>query len=117
MKTLTDTTTDELLVMLGDDVKRLRLDRNIAQTDLARQAGISRTALVNLETGAGATLSTLVRVLRVLGREEWLGTLAPKVTVSPIDVMRLGHQRQRASGERQGASTTRRDGPVQPLDQ
>ena len=102
MKTLTDSTTEELIAKLGDDIKRLRLDKNIAQLDLARQAGISRTALVNLETGAGATLGTLVRVLRVLGREAWLAGLAPKVTVSPIDIIRLGHRRQRASGERQG---------------
>ncbi|WP_457427441.1 helix-turn-helix domain-containing protein [Roseateles sp. P5_E7] len=101
MKTLIDSTADELIAALGEDIKRLRLDKNVAQLDLAKQAGISRTALVNLESGAGATLGTLVRVLRVLGREGWLATLAPKVTVSPIDVMRLGHQRQRATGERQ----------------
>jgi transcriptional regulator with XRE-family HTH domain len=94
-------TVDELLMKLGDDVKRLRLSKNVAQLDLAKQAGISRSALVNLESGAGATLSTLVRVLRVLGREDWLGGLAPRVSVSPIDAMRLGHQRQRASGDRQ----------------
>lgn len=104
MKAQYEATVDEWLVRLGEDVKQLRLSKNVAQLDLAKQAGISRSALVNLESGSGATLSTLVGVLRVLGREDWLAGLAPRVTVSPIDAMKLGHRRQRASGERKGSS-------------
>lgn len=110
MNALTDSTTDELLAEFGDNVKRLRLDRNMTQMELARQAAISRTALVNLESGAGATLNTLVRVLRVLDRVQWLATLAPQVRVSPVDVMRLGHQRQRASAARDGGGGKRAAG-------
>ncbi|WP_431312740.1 helix-turn-helix domain-containing protein [Roseateles agri] len=100
MNTINQSTAEELITRLGEDVKRLRLDQNISQLELAKQAGISRKALVNLETGVGATLNTLVRALRVLGREAWLATLAPQVSVSPIDLMKLGHRRQRASGDR-----------------
>lgn len=97
MHTLTALTPDELLVKLGEAIKRLRLDKNIAQLELARQAGISRASLVNLETGAGATITTLIRVLKALGREDWLDTLAPRVTVRPMEMFRLRHARQRAS--------------------
>lgn len=90
-------TTEELLLQLGEDVKRIRLTMNIAQTEVARRAGVSRSALVALENGAGATLTTFVNVLRALGRLEWLSTLAPQVTVSPMQLRQLGRERQRAS--------------------
>ncbi|HEY0956006.1 MAG TPA: helix-turn-helix transcriptional regulator [Roseateles sp.] len=112
MKAQYDSTVEEWLSRLGDDVKQLRLSKNVAQLDLAKQAGISRSALVNLESGSGATLSTLVRVLRVLGREDWLAGLAPRVTVSPIDAMKLGHRRQRASGDRKGGSQSETGAPA-----
>ena len=38
-------------------------------------------ALQNLESGEGATVRTLVTVLRSLGREEWLRNLAPTPTI------------------------------------
>ncbi|MDR7270118.1 transcriptional regulator with XRE-family HTH domain [Pelomonas saccharophila] len=102
MNTLSAFTPDELIAKLGEDIARLRLDKNITQLEVARRAGVSRTAVVNLETGRGATLYTLVRVLRVLGREDWLGALAPRVTVRPLELRRLGHGRQRASSKGSG---------------
>jgi len=41
----------------------------------------------NLEVGRGSTLRTLVRVVRALGRTDWLEALAPPVTVSPLALL------------------------------
>ena len=95
-------TPDELSALLGDALRALRLDRNIEQRTLAEQAGVSINALKNLEGGKGANVSTLVRVLRALGREDWLKTLAPVATINPLTLTRGAGARQRARSRAKG---------------
>ena len=82
---------------LGERLKLLRLNQNLNQMTLAERAGISVGALKNLESGSGSTLKTLIAVLRTLGRQEWLSTIAPVATINPLNMPRASQQRQRAS--------------------
>ncbi|TSA20759.1 MAG: XRE family transcriptional regulator [Betaproteobacteria bacterium] len=82
---------------LGSQVRALRLRANLDQVSLAERAGIGLTALKNLESGKGATVKTLVRMLRALNRAEWLLTLAPSVSISPLQMLKAKSMRQRAS--------------------
>ena len=82
---------------LGERLKLLRLNQNLNQITLAERAGISVGALKNLENGSGSTLKTLIAVLRTLGRQEWLSTIAPVATINPLNMPRASQQRQRAS--------------------
>ena len=56
----------------------------------------------NAESGRGATIRTLVRILKVLERTDWIEALAPQVSVSPLQVLtsRSRRPRQRASAAR-----------------
>lgn len=94
---MTTNTIAELEAQLGERLKALRLNQNLDQITLAERAGISVGALKNLENGSGSTLKTLVAVLRILGREEWLSTIAPIATINPLNMPRASQQRQRAS--------------------
>lgn len=89
-------TSGELEQLIGESLKRLRLSRNIGQRVLAERAGVSTRALQSLEYGEGSSLSTLVQVLRALGREDWLKTIAPVATVNPMNAVRHAKPRQRA---------------------
>lgn len=89
-------TSDELEQLIGDSLKKLRLSRNIGQRLLAERAGVSTRALQGLEISEGSSLGTLVRVLRALGREDWLKTIAPVATVSPMFTVQQAGPRQRA---------------------
>src|SRR3546814_3476427 len=71
-----NTTTEALQVRLGDQLRRLRLARDLDQLTLADKAGVSEKALRNLEAGRGSSLSTLLQVLRALDRLDWLETLS-----------------------------------------
>lgn len=51
-------------------------------------ADVGLSSLKNLENGRGSTLRTLIRILRALDAVDWLTTLAPEPTVSPLDVLR-----------------------------
>jgi transcriptional regulator with XRE-family HTH domain len=90
-------TQEEMEVEFGRQLRDLRLRRNIDQRQLAGQAGVALNAVKNLENGRGATLSSLVKVLRSLGRADWLKTLAPTVGISPMRMLKAKQPRQRAS--------------------
>ncbi len=93
----TISTPQELELQLGEHIKTLRLQKNINRQTLCYQAGISENALRHLEGGQGATIKTLVRVIKALGQENWLASLAPRVSINPLHMVREKHPRQRAS--------------------
>lgn len=90
----------ELEAVLGEQVKKLRLSRNIDQTLLAERAGISRRTLQNLEAGTGSSTASLLSVVRALGREDWLTLLAPTATINPLNMVRSRRERLRATSVR-----------------
>ena len=92
----------DLEEQLGAGLRRLRLDRNLEQATLAERAGISLRSLQRLELGQGSTTHTLINVVRALGREDWLKTIAPAPTINPLTMTRTAKPRQRAAGRRKG---------------
>ena len=95
-----ETMTDKLLLkILGERVNRQRLNQNITQAELSKQAGVARIVVHRLENGLGCNLESLIRILRGLGLLEQLNTFLPEPGLSPIQLAKLkGHERQRASG-------------------
>ena len=54
--------------ILGRRIKLLRAERNVQQTTLAKQIGMSQTNLSNIEGGrAAATVQVLLKISKVLG--------------------------------------------------
>ncbi|MBX9838910.1 MAG: helix-turn-helix domain-containing protein [Silvanigrellaceae bacterium] len=90
-------TPDELESLIGENVKSLRLLKNLDRVSLCEQAGISLNALKNLENGQGTNLMTLIRALKALGNEDWVNAISPKVTINPLHMVRNKPIRQRAS--------------------
>lgn len=88
---------DEMEIQLGRQIRALRLRQNLDQRQLAERAGIALNAVKNLESGKGATLRSLVQALRALSRADWLHTLAPAVSISPVQMLKAKAPRQRAS--------------------
>ena len=91
---------------LGVQVKRARLARDLGQEELAHRANVSLGAVKGLEHGNGSTLKTFVRVVRALGKQDWLAGLEPEPEIGPFDLLQLRVGRkapQRASGKRASA--------------
>ena len=95
-------TTGEIEKELGEQIRSLRLRKGLPQVEIAERAGVALSALKNLESGKGAALKTFIKVLRALERLEWLDTLAPAVSISPLQILHSKSPRQRASWKRQG---------------
>lgn len=91
------TQSEDWEVYLGEQFRKLRIRAGLDQLQLADRAGISAGALKNLESGKGSSLKTLVKVCRALGRTDWLQALAPRIAVSPLQMLRAS----KGSRERQ----------------
>lgn len=100
-------------VELGAQMRALRLRANLDQISLAERAGLGLTAVKNLESGKGTTLKTLIKTLRALDRADWLLSLAPPVSISPLQMLKARPARQRASQQRpKGGTNDSGDGHV-----
>ncbi|MCX6551164.1 MAG: helix-turn-helix transcriptional regulator [Acidobacteria bacterium] len=84
-------------MLLGEQLRTIRLRQDIDQQQLAARAGMALNALKNLESGRGGTTRSLLKVLRALGREDWLDALAPQISISPLQALARKPTRQRAS--------------------
>ena len=97
---------------LGLQVREARLLEGSTQRDLAARAAVSVSALSKLENGTGSEVRTLIKVVRALGRVDWLNSLAPPIRVSPMQMLRderRSQPRRRAYAPRR--SQTDRQGP------
>jgi len=93
-------TSAELEELLGSRLRELRLLKNLDQKSLAERAGLSLNAVKHLESGKGARVNSLIKVLRALGRADWLDTLAPIVSISPIQMLKRGNREPRRARRR-----------------
>jgi putative transcriptional regulator len=86
-----------ILRELGMRVKRLRLNRNIPQQEVAEMAGLGRTTISDLEQGKPFGMLTLIKVLRVLEALDHLDSFLPDPGISPLQLAKMkGKKRRRA---------------------
>lgn len=83
---------------LGRRLNELRLAQDLTQVQLAERAGVSRGTVVRLAEGNGVSLDSFIRVMQALGLAGHLASLLPDPTVRPVEEVRHGRLRQRASG-------------------
>jgi putative transcriptional regulator len=101
MKIEASNSDDAVLSEVGRRLARTRLERNLSQEQLAIEAGVSKATIERMEAGEPVKSTSLVRVLRALGRLEALDRLLPEPLPSPIERVRLqGRQRRRAASPR-----------------
>ena len=88
---------------LGDQFRAMRIRAGLEQVVLAERADVSTGAIKNLESGKGSSLKTIIKIVRCLDRTDWLESLAPQVSVSPMQMLSTARRtapRQRVSKPR-----------------
>ena len=93
-------TSAELEELLGSRLRELRLLKNLDQKSLAERAGISLNAVKHLESGKGARVNSLIKLLRALDRTDWLEALAPAVSISPMQMLKKGSREPKRARRR-----------------
>ncbi len=98
MNFLEDMSDDAMLKELGSRIAQYRLNRNLTQDALAREAGVSKRTIHRVEHGHSIQASNLIRILRALHLLGNLEALIPEPAISPIQQIKMqGKSRKRAS--------------------
>jgi len=86
-------------IEVGERLKKLRLEYNITQNDLAKKTGLSRVTISKIERGMGVNLSSLIEIMRGLRVLENITYLIPEQEISPLELIRLKNKtkKKRAS--------------------
>lgn len=95
MKSLSLKSIPELQAILGEQLKHLRISKDVDQITTAEKAGISEKSLRNLEAGSGSTVGSLLRVLKALDSLEGLQHIAPQPSISPLALLQDSKVRRR----------------------
>lgn len=107
MASTSDLTDRKLLTLFGQRLARHRLDRNLTQDRLAREAGVSKRTVIRLERGQSSQLTNFVRVLRALNLLANLDALLPPPLSSPLEQLK-----SRANPRRRASPVSRKSGPT-----
>jgi transcriptional regulator with XRE-family HTH domain len=88
---------EAVLREIGERLRSIRVNANLTQSDLARQAGVGRSTVERLESGKSTQLANFIRVLRVLNRLDAVLEALPAPGVGPMDLLELRtRKRERA---------------------
>lgn len=89
-----------IISQVGTFLRQIRLQQNLTQELVAKKAGLSRSAISDMENGrTGTSLLTVIQVLRGLQLLQLFDNWRITSQVSPLQMARLtGKERFRASG-------------------
>lgn len=106
MKIISTLTDKAILLEVGKRITRRRLEYQLTQAVLARQAGIAKRTLERVEAGETAQMTTVIRIFRVLDLLPQLDQMLPDSKPGPLEVMkRKGKARKRASSQQRKPAT------------
>lgn len=89
MKISGNLTDDAVLKEIGARITHQRLNSELKQADLAKQAGIGKRTLERIEAGEPSQTINMIRVLRVLGLLSSLEEALPDTRPSPMEMLKI----------------------------
>lgn len=96
-------TDKEITHEVGQRLSVYRLQQNLTQQEMAVQTGLNQKTISHAEAGKDPRLSTIIKILRALGRLEALDAFLPKPGISPLMLVKMaGRERRRARKSRHG---------------
>ena len=78
---------DNDLKRLGQKIAKLRLAKNIKQSELAYEAGVSERTLQRIEAGEAAKSDGLLKVIKQLGKLEDILSSLDTAEFSPVEMV------------------------------
>ena len=92
-------TPSEIVVILGERLKKRRLIQNLTQTEVAERAGVGVSTIARIESGQGGALDNVIKIAVGLGL---INEFAELFDVPPKNIQAVIAQqdlRQRASSK------------------
>ncbi len=95
---------------INNFIKHHRLEQNKSQSQLAEEAGINRSTLIEIEKGKPSNIITLIQLLRALNILYVLEQFQIQQQISPIQLAKLEQgKRKRASKNNNADKRTNSD--------
>jgi transcriptional regulator with XRE-family HTH domain len=94
---------------IGLFIKQRRLQLNKTQAQLATEAGLNRYTISQIENGEGATLSTLIQLLRALDALYVLESFKVEEVISPILYAKMQKKKRLKASGKNSADTSNND--------
>lgn len=98
-----------IIASIGAFIKHRRLQENKTQAQLAKEAGINRWTLGQIEKGESVTLSSFIQVLRALNLLYLLDGFTINESISPIEYARLQEKKRQRAGRKKNTETDSND--------
>lgn len=100
----------QILVQLGQRIRRKRVNMNLSQIDIAEKSGVSRRTVQAIEAGHSISLVNLIAILRSLDALDSLDSFLPPVEISPLLMAKMeGREKKRAYRKRSGDKSEESD--------
>ena len=103
MKIIFCSSTSEVITEIGRRVKETRLAVPLMQHDLAKLTNLSQRTISSLENGNDVSFSTIIEVLRALGRLQSLESMIPEQVIRSSQIAKLGKPRERSRPKKAGS--------------
>jgi transcriptional regulator with XRE-family HTH domain len=95
-----------ILEVLGEFIRKTRLQKNKTQQEIADAAGVNRSTLVQIEKGSGGTMLSFIQLLRALEQLQLIQPFEIRLKPSPLQIAKLElKKRQRASHKNKPVKT------------
>jgi DNA-binding XRE family transcriptional regulator len=92
---------EEIALVLAQRLKSLRVQKEIAQADMAQRMGVSRSTLNTLENTGKGSVTSWIKLVQCLGQEAQLQPLFKPVIASIADMAKQQQPaRQRVTRKR-----------------
>ncbi|MCW1149102.1 helix-turn-helix domain-containing protein [Flavobacterium lacisediminis] len=98
-----------IVSQIGAFIKNERLNSNRTQAQLAKEAGINKWTLGQIENGEAITLLSLIQILRALGVLPLLDIFSIKQEISPIELAKKAQQKRQRARNKDNNTTKKSD--------
>ena len=102
--------TDKAIIeTIGSYIKHHRIEQNKTQAQVAKEAGINRWTISQIENGESITLTTLIQILRVLDQLSLLEIFTVKEKFSPIEYAKQKENKRKRARTKKNNSELNED--------
>ena len=83
-----------IISSIGEFIKQKRLQEDKTQSQLAEDAGLNRSTIVQIENGESITLTSLIQILRVLNLLHLMDIFTIEDKMSPMEYVKLKEKKR-----------------------
>ncbi len=89
-----------ILQLIGNKIKGVRLAQNITQMNVAKDAEVPMSTVRRIERGEIGTVSSLLRVMRVLGMLDLIAPMTEEERISPNEYLEIMNKMAKTKRQR-----------------